>query len=226
MDENLLKSINEYYIKSKIFDILYCKETKDLLEEEYSEELFLWGLNFIINYNSENNVMTDKEKDKIYKILIELRFHNPPLIDPEEYVELINKVRLAKSINCELFLQEQFLLRYDEPHYNGNNVTKYCYKDIVKLFEIDLKLIEILKLSDDEFQERKEEILESIYYLHCLVGLIKAVPEVLDNKILFGRIQEILQIAKKELRFNFICKIKDPINSYAIKLVKQIKNNS
>ena len=37
MDENLLKSINEYYIKSKIFDILYCKETKDLLEEEYSD---------------------------------------------------------------------------------------------------------------------------------------------------------------------------------------------
>ena len=227
VDEELKNEIFNHYATYKVLEKVFSKNITESLKDDFvNTHDFVNCLVALINFNYDQHVFGENDKDNIFTILSELRYREKPLIDAEIYNKLVSNLNISTSENNIAFLKSEFVARSIQPRYNVNNIDKLNFYVVKDMYQYDVNLLRIILASEEAYQEHKEVLFLNGYYVRSIVGLLNSVPNIVQNDVLLSRITEILTTNKKILKFDLYTNFIDTTNKDALKLIKKIKKNN
>ena len=227
MEEELKVEIFNYYVTYKVLEKIFSKDIKESMKDDFVKDKdFIDCLIALINYNYDQHILDDANKDNILTILSEFRYQESPLINLEVYNELVSKLNISTGENNTSFLKSEFIARSIQPRYNFNNVDRVNFYVVKDMYQYDVNLLRIILSSEEAYQEYKETLFLNGYYVRSIVGVLNSIPSIVKNETLLSRINEVLTTNKKLLKFDLYTNFVDTTNKDALKLIKKIKKNN
>lgn len=179
---------------------------------------------YIVRYYTENNCLSDKVKDNVYKILVDGRSIKDEYYN--ERIELINEIIcILNSQKNDISLQYylgQLLIRKRR---SKNELKKYhlqdLYNEIPSIHESIFSDFMVLlshsdQITNEQFVERYlSEFSKDKLYYESLNVILRECPSMFQNKLFIDRMNAIFELNKE------LCRDGNKLNKQMIKSIKK-----
>ncbi len=228
MSDSLTQSLSSYYCDALLNCYVYSNNLEALLKQNdiTKEGWFLDCLEFNIEFNQNNEVYGDLQRNNCYEMLNRVLFKAIEENDIKT-IERCNEITRTLNISGKDNYYDYLITIFIYASANARRANKLIESDYVDFdsFEAYFNTLANVAayLSNDDYEKVPKVLVLDDFAIRALVDITKRIPEVLEDDVLVQKMFNILIVNKYEMRKDKSIKVNTNLNKENNSTFKYLK---